>query len=154
MDGYIKDFIKIIPNCGLRYDLIKLKGSILDFIYAKITDGLIVQSISLKEFYNKHYHVKKEKIFINYNPITKRNQSYKNKNNKITIGYVGNVEMHKGSQDIYNILCNLPDSYTLKIAGGSKGKDNIKLLNKMKNINVCQYLGKLNKEDCINFTMK
>ena len=154
---FYKRFKKIIPSCGLRYDYLRLKEVFQDFFTVKSADYLIVQSKELIEYYSHVYGIKKSRVFFNYNshkPM-KYNFILQNSNdvkNKIKIGFIGNIERHKGTLEMFNIFKNLdPFKFELLLAGAAKGKENIEIFNNLKSLDNVSYYGYIKQSEINSF---
>jgi glycosyltransferase involved in cell wall biosynthesis len=142
----------LVPLKDFRYDYIRFKGSFEDYITTKYCDSLIVQSKKLKSFYSKVYKIDLNKIYVNYNSNFDQNFSTLKKNNyeKHEIGFLGNVESHKGTNEMYEIF-KILKKHKLIIAGRCNGKNNNRIFDKLKKLDNVEYISFLSNEEKIEF---
>ena len=145
---------KLAPSCGLRYDWLRIKGCLIDYIYCKAADGVVVQSESLLKFYCQLYKIPKDKLFVNYNRFdfggSPKPQSQVVKK-KISIGFVGNIERHKGLTDMIKLSSRLPQGFQLILAGKTKGYENKKLFRSLMATGKCIWKGQIKREKILKF---
>lgn len=141
----------IVPNCGIRYDYLRFRGAIQDFLIVKLCDILIVQSKELMNFYEKVYSINRNKIKYNYNsskdsPRLEESQ----KKAKVIIGFIGNLERHKGIKEmkkIFRILLEKNSNIEFHLAGQAKGKENIQIVQSMELFPNVKFIGMLNRDE-------
>ena len=151
---FYKKIKKQVPFLDLRYDYLRFKDTLSDFLTVKFCDNLIVQSIELIDFYHKAYKKDKNKIVFSYNAYYNDNiiNTKKESNNIIIkIGFVGNLEVHKGIKEMYEVFRNLDKNFVLYLAGKANGKNNQKLFEKLLSLPNVEYKGSLNKEELNKF---
>ena len=149
-------------NCGWRYDRIRGSGFLYDFISCKLADFVVVQSQDLKEIYSKVYNISIDKILVHYNSLTEwpssspskiKNDSFEK---EFLIGFVGNLEIHKGLKDLHFLASSMQcdPRVTILLVGEVKGYRNKKLLKSFKNFKNIKLLGKLSKREVLLFYKK
>tara|TARA_X000000950_G_scaffold229307_1_gene277117 strand:- start:20176 stop:21261 length:1086 start_codon:yes stop_codon:yes gene_type:complete len=141
---------KLAPSCGLRYDWLRIKGSLIDYIYCKSVDGVVVQSERLADFYCRIYKISKDNVFVNYNhfefTLVQKPHSNISNSKKISIGFVGNIERHKGLSDMIKICSALPQEFQLILAGKTKGYENKKLFRSLMATGKCIWMGQIQRD--------
>ena len=146
---------KLAPSCGIRYDWLRIKGSLIDYVYCKVADGVLVQSESLADFYCKIYKISRDKVFVNYNHFDfegiKKAHSYLSNSKKISIGFVGNIERHKGLSDMIKLCSRLPQEFQLVLAGKTKGYENKKLFRSLMATGRCIWKGQIQRDKILKF---
>lgn len=136
-----------------RYNYLRSKHVIKEFTCLFFAEKVVVQSKKLKEIYANVYKINPRKLSVNYNFFNSskiKNQFITGKN--LTIGYIGNIEKHKGSKQLIEICKNLNDC-TFYIAGnanGIKNKKDFKNLNQIDNVNLTGFLNYKEKLDFYN----
>lgn len=136
-----KRYLRVIPFLGFRYDMRKLLASPADVFIVKRCQKLIVQSRELVEFYNKVYRVPRHKIDYCYNNLkenpTPRHREEDSKTppaskNRTVVGFVGNLERHKGLYDLERIVRRTdPRRYVYMLVGTVNGRQNRRKLSRI-----------------------
>lgn len=146
--GFIYKVFKQKKIICYRYLYFRLKSSFIDFFIVKNCNKLVVQSESLVDFYENVYRIEASKIIVNYNNYS---QSFKipKYNKKIRIGFVGNLELHKGLKFLIDCTEFFKDINF--VLAGNKNNFYSKYYDSLfKNKNV-EYLGVLNKKELDDF---
>ncbi|MDC3108453.1 glycosyltransferase family 4 protein, partial [Paracoccaceae bacterium] len=128
---------------------------LIDYIYCKAADGVVVQSESLAKFYGQIYKIPKDKLFVNYNRFdfggSPKPQSKVLNAKKISIGFVGNIERHKGLTDMIKLCSRFPRGFELILAGKTKGYENKKLFRSLMATGKCTWKGQIKREKILKF---
>src|SRR5699024_2516418 len=98
------------------------------FIMLKEVDYLITVSDSIKSWYLSHMPTLPVEVIYNSPPLSKEYQQKTYDNDQLTVGYEGNIENNKGSQNkIFDIsgICSQELTFQFKIIGGSRFGDSI-----------------------------
>ena len=150
----LKQLSRQIPFFDLRYFILRLIESPKELLSIFCSSKVVVQSEALKEFYHKYYLINKEKILVNYNyfEISEINYVYSISKDRLKVGFIGNFERHKGNLELLK-LAKL-NSCEFIIAGGVKGRKNIKLFNKIKRLSNVEVVGHINNSEIDNFYKK
>ena len=118
----------------------------------------LVQSESLADFYCKIYKISRDKVFVNYNHFDfeglKKAHAYLSNSKKISIGFVGNIERHKGLSDMIKLCSRLPQEFQLVLAGKTKGYENKKLFRSLMATGRCIWKGQIQRDKILKFYMK
>lgn len=154
--GWIyKRVFKLAPSVGMRYDWIRARECVQDFLICKLCDMLVVQSKELIEFYKKAYFLRNKRIDFNYNDYRAQSEidvlGYEEAGDKIKVGFLGNLERHKGISELLSLAGSLPENFELYIAGEVRGKENSKIVQELINLPNVVYLGRLSKNEIPGF---
>lgn len=128
----------------LRYHRLRAKGILKELLILRNCDRVLVQSYKLKKVYTQHYKIEPRKIHVNYNNFKlPESPTIHNFKTRINVGFLGNIEQHKGISIILEMIKNDKENLYF-IAGKASGKKNKKILDKMLNFKNVHFLGFLN----------
>lgn len=129
----------------IRYHRLRAKGIIKELLILRNCDRLLVQSHELKNVYARYYKIAPRKIHVNYNNFKRpKHPTIHNFNKRINVGFLGNIEQHKGISTILKMIKkDKENSYF--IAGKASGKKNKKILEEILKFKNVYFLGFLNE---------
>jgi len=131
--------IRVFPK---RYFRIRLLELLREVVVIFCSDKVVLQSFGLLEYYRKVYKIDRNRLDVNHNRFSKISRSKVVQTTIKRIGIVGNIEQHKGMDEILELALYFT-SIDFHFYGGGKGighRNYVKHINGLAN---CFYHGKL-----------
>lgn len=131
--------IRIFPK---RYIRIRLVESFRELLIIFCSDKVVLQSYGLLEYYRKVYKIDINRLDVNHNRFSKNSRPQVVNTTIKRIGIVGNIEQHKGIDEILELALSFT-GIDFHFYGGGKGVCHRNYVGRINGLANCYYHGKL-----------
>lgn len=135
--------IRVFPKRYFRIRLLEILREVLVIFFS---DKVVLQSFGLLEYYRKVYKIDRNRLDVNHNRFNKTSRPKVVQTTIKRIGIVGNIEQHKGMDEILELAFYFT-SIDFHFYGGGNGIAHRNYVRQINGLANCFYHGKLPSED-------